>query len=101
MSDDRKIAESAEASQPPIGRPWTMLVHDELVQAAENWSGPVVFRFERHDSGHVEMHLRSLYLHGLIQTIRGMCIDERPWTEIDAKLVELGELVYPTTKEEQ
>ncbi len=33
-------------------------------------------------------------VHGTIQTIRGMCTDERPYGEIDAKLVELDDRVY-------
>jgi hypothetical protein len=33
-------------------------------------------------------------VHGRIQTLRGMCTDERPHVEIDAKLAELSEVVY-------
>lgn len=33
-------------------------------------------------------------IHGRLQTLRGMCTDERPHVEIDAKLAELDDLVH-------
>jgi hypothetical protein len=35
------------------------------------------------------------YPHGLIQTIRGMCTDERPYPEIDQALVRLDDMLSP------
>ena len=33
-------------------------------------------------------------IHGRVDTLRGMCTDALPHTEIDAKLAELDDLVY-------
>lgn len=33
-------------------------------------------------------------IHGRIQVLRGMCTDERPYPEIDAKLAEVSDAVY-------
>lgn len=56
----------------------------------------LTFKGLKWQSRAVEERKRNQAVRGLVQTIRGMCSDERPHPEIDVKLMELLDLLEPS-----
>lgn len=92
-----------ESSEPRRWTLWRSNLGNGRWSGWELWGPPVVLGDEErvevmpvseHELFRFEQRTLRLRAHALIQTIRGLCTDEADHREIDAKLVELDDLVH-------